>query len=266
MSGVTMVAERVSLQIRNRWLLRDVSLTLEPGEVLALVGPNGAGKSTLLRVLAGDLTPTNGKATISGRAIGSYPPRELALLRAVLPQQTVLQFAFTVREVVEMGRGPRVVGQNDPAVIESLRRTDALHLADRIYPSLSGGEQARVTLARVLAQETPVLLLDEPTAALDLHHQQLVMDIAREMAAAGASVLVILHDLNLAAANADRIGVMRDGYLVKIGSPWDTMKEDLLSDVFSCPIAVTAHPTRSCPLVIPLAAHVPAGALAGVGF
>jgi iron complex transport system ATP-binding protein len=249
------VAERVSLQVRNRWLVRDVSMTVEPGEVVALVGPNGAGKSSLLRMLAGDAPPTNGRISIDGRVVGDYRPRELALARAVLPQQTVLQFGFTVREVVEMGRGPRGGGPGDTVVIDCLRRTDTLHLADRIYPSLSGGEQARVTLARVLAQQTHVLLLDEPTAALDLHHQQLVMDIARELANDGASVLVILHDLNLAAANADRIGVMRDGYLVKIGTPWETMKQELLSDVFSCPITVAPHPTRSCPLVIPLASQ-----------
>jgi iron complex transport system ATP-binding protein len=254
--GVTaapLVAERVSLQVRGRWLVRDVSMTVERGEVVALVGPNGAGKSSLLRVLAGDVPPTSGRALLDGRPVGDYRSRELALVRAVLPQQTVLQFGFTVREVVEMGRGPRGAGPRDGVVVDCLRRTDTLHLAERIYPSLSGGEQARVTLARVLAQQAPVLLLDEPTAALDLHHQQLVMDIARELAAGGASVLVILHDLNLAAANADPVGVMRDGYLVKIGTPWETMKEELLSDVFACPIAIAPHPTRSCPLVIPLA-------------
>jgi iron complex transport system ATP-binding protein len=155
--------------------------------------------------------------------------------------------------VVEMGRGPRGLDDSEPIVAESLRRTDTLHLAERIYPSLSGGEQSRVTLSRVLAQETPILLLDEPTASLDLHHQQLVMDVARELAGTGASIVAILHDLNLAAGYADRIGVMREGRLDKIGPPWETFTEELLSDVFSCPITVTAHPSRDCPLVIPLA-------------
>jgi iron complex transport system ATP-binding protein len=251
-----LVAESVSLAIRAKWLLRDVSLAVEPGEVVALVGPNGAGKSSLLRALAGDVVPTSGSVLLNERLVTDYRPRELALLRAVLPQQTVMQFAFTVREVVEMGRGPRRLDDDTTIIDECLRRTDTLNLADRIYPSLSGGEQARVTLARVLAQETPVLLLDEPTASLDLHHQQLVMEVARELAGEGASVVVILHDLNLAAVYADRIGVMRAGQLLEIGTPWETLTEALLSDVFACPIAVASHPTRDCPLVIPLAASM----------
>lgn len=263
MTGVPLIAERVSLSIHGKWLLREVSLAVGPGEVLALAGPNGAGKSMLLRLLAGDVPPTSGRVLLDGRPIGGYRPRELALRRAVLPQQTVLQFAFSVREVVEMGRGPRRIEANDAIVTESLGRTDSLELADRIYPSLSGGEQARVTLARVLAQETRILLLDEPTASLDLRHQQLVMDIARDLARAGSSVVVILHDLNLAAANADRIGIMRDGHLLKIGTPWETCSEELLSDVFACPIAVVQHPVRDCPLVIPMATENGSTANAG---
>jgi len=249
----SLIAEGVSLSIRSRWLLREVSFSVEPGEVIALVGPNGAGKSTMLRALAGDLTLTNGRVVLDGRNIDQYPPRDLALKRAVLPQQTVLQFAFSVREVVEMGRGPRHIIDNDGVVDASLRRTDSFDIADRIYPSLSGGEQARVTLSRVLAQQTPILLLDEPTASLDLHHQQMVMEVARELAMAGASVVVILHDLNLAATYADRIGIMREGRLVTIGTPWETCTEALLTEVFECEIAVAQHPIRNCPLVIPMA-------------
>jgi iron complex transport system ATP-binding protein len=252
-TAAPLVAENVSLSVRSRWLVREVSLEVRPGEVLAIIGPNGAGKSSLLRLLAGDVPPTNGRVLLDGRAIGEYGAKELARMRAVLPQQTVIQFAFSVREVVEMGVGAGRPADVDAIVAESLRRTDALHLTERIYPSLSVGEQARVTLARVLAQQTPVLLLDEPTAALDLHHQQQVMEVARELAAAGASVLAVLHDLNLAAGYADRIGVMRDGWLVKIGAPWQTLTGDLLAEVFRCPIAVTGHPILDRPLVIPLA-------------
>jgi iron complex transport system ATP-binding protein len=246
-----LTVDRVSLVIRTKTLLDDISLTVESGEVLVLVGPNGAGKSSLLRVMAGDLVPTSGAARLDGKPIDRIHPRELALRRAVLPQQTVLQFAFTAREVVEMGRGERKI-DDDAIITESLTRTDMLHLAGRTFPSLSGGEQARVTLSRVLAQETPILLLDEPTASLDLHHQQLVMDVARELAASGASVVTILHDLNLAAAYADRIGLLKEGRLVALGKPWETFRADILSDVFSCEIAVARHPTRDCPLVIPM--------------
>jgi len=253
-----LAAERVSLAIRSKWLVRHISLAVEPGEVIALVGPNGAGKSSLLRLLAGDVDPTEGQVLLDGQPISDFHPRDLALRRAVLPQQTVLQFAFTVREIVEMGRGTHRREDSDrlgQIVSRSLRQTDALELIERIYPSLSGGEQARVTLSRVLAQETPILLLDEPTASLDLHHQQMVMDVARELAAGGASVVAILHDLNLAAGYADRIGVLRGGELVKLGTPWETFTEELLSDVFACPITVSTHPTWNRPLVIPTAAR-----------
>src|SRR5262249_42797967 len=179
-------------------------------------------------------------------------PRDLALRRAVLPQQTVIQFAFTAREVVEMGRGPRRDDDDEAIVAASLAKTESNHVADRIFPSLSGGEQARVSLARVLAQEPPVLLLAEPTASLDLRHQQLVMEVARDLAAHGALIVAVLHDLNLAAAHAGRIALMHDGRLVADGPPWQTLTEPLLPEVFACRIAVTSHPVRGCPLVISL--------------
>jgi iron complex transport system ATP-binding protein len=233
-----------------------VTLSFEAGEVVALVGPNGAGKTTLIKVLAGDLVPTGGRVLLDGRPIAAFKPRELALRRAVLPQQTVLQFAFTAREVVEMGRTPRLErgsAERDAAIVaRSLARTDATHLAERIYPSLSVGEQARVSLARVLAQETPILLLDEPTAALDLQHQGMVMDLAHEIAREGGLVVAVLHDLNLAAAYADRVVILHDGRLAADGTPWQTLTEGLLSEVFACPILVTTHPARDCPLVLPI--------------
>lgn len=247
-------AEHAGFAIDARWLVQDVTLAVHVGEVLALVGPNGAGKSTLLRLLAGDLPPTRGEILLEGRPISAFRPRDLALRRAVLPQQTILQFAFTAREVVEMGRSPRRdrVDRDDRVVLESLQRTEVAHLARRTFPSLSGGEQTRVSLARVLAQETPILLLDEPTASLDLRHQQLVMSVAREIAAAGGAVLVVLHDLNLAAGFADRIAILRDGRLVAAGTPWETLTEPLLSEIFACPVTIMRHPGRDCPVVIPL--------------
>jgi len=247
-------AEHVGFAIGSRRLVHDVTLALHAGEVVALVGPNGAGKSTLLRLLAGDLPPTSGQILLGGRPIRAYRPHDLALRRAVLPQQTILQFAFTAKEVVEMGRSPQRgrTGTDELVVLESLRRTEVAHLAQRTFPSLSGGEQTRVSLARVLAQETPILLLDEPTASLDLRHQQLVMSIARAIAAGGGAVLVVLHDLNLAAAFADRIAILRDGRLAAAGTPWETLTESLLCEIFACPVTITRHPVRDCPVVIPL--------------
>ena len=261
MVGLAVAAEGLGVQIGGRWLLRDVDLTVSPSEVVALVGPNGAGKSTLLRALAGDKPASAGRVLLDGRPIEDYRPRDLALRRAVLPQQAVIQFAFTAREVVEMGRAPYGSDEEADAAIvtRSLEHAEAGHLADRIYPSLSVGEQSRVSLARVLAQETPILLLDEPTAALDLRHQGLVMSLCRRIARAGGTVLVVLHDLNLAAGFADRVVLLCDGRLVADGTPVDTLTESLLSDVFACPIAVVAHPARGGPLVLPLPLPVDGG-------
>jgi len=256
MDGALIDIRNVSVAINGRTLISDIDLRLERGEVLALLGPNGAGKSTLLRAASGDLAPSAGSITLEGRPVSGYKAKELALRRAVLPQQTVLQFAFTAREVVEMGRGERSRRQTrfeDGRIIDqSMERTDTAHLQDRTYPTLSGGEQARVTLARVLSQEAPILLLDEPTAALDLSHQQMVMEIAREIAAAGGAVMTILHDINLAAAYADRIALMDKGRMVSLGEPWTALDPELLTRVFDCPIAVARHPMRNCPLVLPL--------------
>jgi iron complex transport system ATP-binding protein len=255
--------QQLGITIDGRVLLEDVNLDLRQGEVLALLGPNGAGKSTLLRAVAGDQPATRGQVLLDGKPVERYRPRDLALRRAVLPQQTVLQFAFTAREVVEMGRGAngkRHTREEDDAVIQrSMERTVTDTLQDRTYPTLSGGEQARVTLARVLSQEAPILLLDEPTAALDLSHQQMVMEIAREIAHAGGAVMTILHDINLAAAYADRLALLHQGRIVAFGEPWTALDPELLTDVFDCPIAVARHPMRNCPLVLPLpknAAHM----------
>ncbi len=255
--------QQLGITINGRILLEDVNLDLRQGEVLALLGPNGAGKSTLLRAVAGDQPATRGKVLLDGKPVEQYRPRDLAQRRAVLPQQTVLQFAFTAREVVEMGRGAngsRHTREEDDAVIQrSMERTVTDTLQDRTYPTLSGGEQARVTLARVLSQEAPILLLDEPTAALDLSHQQMVMEIAREIAHAGGAVMTILHDINLAAAYADRLALLHQGRIAAFGEPWTALDPELLTEVFDCPIAVARHPMRNCPLVLPLpknAAHM----------
>ncbi len=225
---LSLVAEAVELIAGKRRILGGVSLAVAGGEIVALVGPNGAGKSTLLRVLAGDAAPTAGRVLIDGRSIGSYRPRELARRRAVLPQQTVLPFAFTVREVVEMGRFARR-GEDDLAAIgRALVAAEASHLADQVFSTLSLGEQARVSLARVLAQEAPILLLDEPTAALDLRHQGIVMALARRMAHDGGMSVVVLHDLNLAATWADRIVLIADGAVIADGAPIEVLTGELL--------------------------------------
>lgn len=243
-------------------LLDDVSLDASRGEVIVLVGPNGAGKTTLLGVMAGDIVPDRGRVLVQNRQLAQIGAGELARLRAVLPQQTLLQFGFRSREVVAMGRAPlsaSVRNRDDVVIDASLAETDALCLGDRRFPTLSGGEQTRVSLARVLAQETPLVLLDEPTAALDIRHQQMVMNTARRLARDGGTVVAILHDLNLAMAFADRIAVLDRGRIIADGTPWDVARSGVLGEVFRCPLAVIRHPHLSCPLVLN-GSHDPSGA------
>jgi iron complex transport system ATP-binding protein len=247
--------EELGVTLGGRTVLDDVGVQVRPGEVTALVGPNGAGKSTLLAVLAGDVRPERGRVLVDGREIGGYRPVELARRRAVLPQRAVLSFPFTVEEVVRMGRAPwrgrPESAADDETVAEALRRTETAAFRSRPFQALSGGEQARVALARVLAQRTPVLLLDEPTAALDLRHQELVLTTVRERAAAGDAVVVVLHDLGLAAAHADRVYVLALGRVRGHGRPAEVFTEDLLTDVYQHAVEVLDHPRTGTPLVLP---------------
>ncbi|WP_442810962.1 ATP-binding cassette domain-containing protein [Streptomyces sp. NBC_01217] len=212
---------------------RSPSLVTHAGEVLALVGPNGAGKSTLLAALAA----------------------ELALRRAVLPQSATLSFPFPVEDVVRMGRAPWAgterADEDDPAVAAAMAATEVTEFAARPFSALSGGERARVALARVLAQRAPLLLLDEPTAALDLRHQELVLRICRERAGAGDAVVVVLHDLGLAAAYADRAVVLHGGRIAVAGPPAEVFTGELLGEVYRQPVEVFAHPRTGTPLVVP---------------
>ncbi|MEW2388359.1 heme ABC transporter ATP-binding protein [Streptomyces venezuelae] len=233
-----------------------VSLAVRAGEVLALVGPNGAGKSTLLAALAADLPPAEGVVRVCGRPAADWPAPDLALRRAVLPQSATLSFPFPVEDVVRMGRAPwagtRPADDDDRIVRESMAATEVTEFAARPFSALSGGERARVALARVLAQRAPLLLLDEPTAALDLRHQELVLRICRERAAAGDAVVVVLHDLGLAAAYADRVAVLRGGTVAAEGAPGDVFEEALLSEVYRQPVEVFPHPRTGDPVVAPL--------------
>jgi iron complex transport system ATP-binding protein len=233
-----------------------VSLTLAAGEMLAVVGPNGAGKSTLLSVLAGDLSVGSGMVSVGGRSVRRWRPAELALWRSVLPQHTTVAFPFTVAQVVAMGRAPWAgmtsADEDEKAVAEAMAETEVTEFAERTFGTLSGGERARAALARVLAQRTPVLLLDEPTAALDLRHQDLVLSVAAERARAGAGVLAVLHDLNLAAAHADRVAVVAGGRLRACGPPASVLTSELLTEVYQREVEVLAHPRSGAPLVLPV--------------
>ncbi|WP_327252477.1 heme ABC transporter ATP-binding protein [Streptomyces sp. NBC_01244] len=252
------LAEVRDLRVRlgGREVLAGIDLTVRAGEVLALVGPNGAGKSTLLAALSADLPADSGEVRIDGRPVGGWPAPELALRRAVLPQSAALAFPFPVEDVVRMGRAPwagtEAADSDEEAVAAAMAATEVTGFAARPFSALSGGERARVALARVLAQRAPLLLLDEPTAALDLRHQELVLRICRERAAAGDGVVVVLHDLGLAAAYADRVAVLHDGRIAVDGPPAEVFEDGLLSRVYRQSVEVLPHPRTGAPLVVPV--------------
>ncbi|WP_235735811.1 heme ABC transporter ATP-binding protein [Nocardioides alcanivorans] len=242
---VMLAGHDVTLTLGDAQILRGVDVEVRAGEVLALVGPNGAGKSTLLGVLAGDHTPTNGDVRLRGESLRSFSSQHAARERGVLMQKQTLSFGFVVRDVVMMGRAPwhrSPQSDLDEAIVdEAIKRADVGHLTSRHFPTLSGGEQGRTAFARLLAQDTPVLMLDEPTAALDIHHQEQVLSVVREAADAGAAVVVVLHDLSLAAAYADQVCVLARGEVRALGRPDDVLTSDLLSEVYSHPVQVLRH-------------------------
>ena len=251
--------------INGQSLLDDVSIQVAPGEVVAVLGPNGAGKSTLLKVLCGDRAPTNGMVFMDGQPLTAWDKKDCARVRAVLPQYSTMNFSFTVLEVALMGRGPHQQGVDSPSDYSiaraALHKAGVGHLADRLYTTLSGGESQRVQLGRVLAQiwEAPegaprYLLLDEPTSSLDLAFQHQTLSIARHFAGRNVAVLVVLHDLNLAAQYADRILLLHGGRQIAVGSPQEVLQGDTIEAVYGIPISVIPHPHISCPLVLTLAA------------
>lgn len=253
--NVLLEAQNITVELGGRILLRDMSVQLHRGEVLVLVGPNGAGKSTLLAALTGDITPMAGRVLLDGRPITGVPPRQRARLRAVLLQSNEVSFPFTVEEIVEMGRTPWLGHESEGddliAIAAAMSDAEVAHLAQRKTSQLSGGEKARAALARTLAQATPLLVLDEPTAALDIRHQERVLQRARAHAEVGGAAIIVLHDLNLAAAYADRIAVLHDGTLRTVDVPERALQADLLSDVYGHRVRVITPFPGEAPMVIP---------------
>lgn len=255
MNGVAtpmLALDGVGVRIDGRSIVDGIDLHCEAGTVTALVGPNGAGKSTLLGVAAGDIASDSGSVKIGGRGIAAWPTRELARQRAVMLQDHAVRFAFSVQEVVAMGRLPYPgEPERDADVVErSLQAVGLTELAGRDVQTLSGGESARVAFARVLAQGTPLLFLDEPTAALDLFHQEALMRTVRGCAAGGACVVVVLHDLNLAAGWADRIVMLSQGRVAADGTPREVLTSATIEAVYHQRVQVLPHPSRPVPLVV----------------
>ncbi|MCC6955542.1 MAG: heme ABC transporter ATP-binding protein [Anaerolineales bacterium] len=242
----------------SRQALNDISLEVNAGELLVVIGPNGAGKSTLVRAVSGALPLAHGSVHVNGLDLSRLSPAQRARQIAVVPQARNLPAAVTVYQSVLMGRTPYLgwlghTGQHDHhSAHAALERTSCLELVERPVGELSGGEQQRVLLARALAQETPVLLLDEPTTHLDLQHQSSLLNLVRQLVVQQQlAVLMVLHDLNLASIYADLIALLVDGKLKALGRPAQVLTEANLTQVYHVPVHIIPHPEYGSPLVLP---------------
>jgi iron complex transport system ATP-binding protein len=253
---VVLAFDRVSASAGGRPILHGVTLALHAGEVLTLAGPNGAGKTTLFRVASRVLRPSQGSVSLLGRPLETFPRRELARALAVVPQDASNAFPFRVGEMVLMGRSPHLgpLGFETEADLklarEAMARVGIGSLADRSVLELSGGERQLVLLARALAQDPRVLLLDEPTAHLDLRHRVRVAALVRELAREGRGALVVSHDLGLAARSGDRIALLRQGELLAVGTPREVLTPAHLRAAFEVETEILAAADGSL-LVVP---------------
>jgi len=259
----------VEVSFNSTRVLKDISFEIRPGGFLGIVGPNGSGKSTLLRTMVGALRPTAGSVKLDGREVSEIPGREVARRVAVVPQDSSVAFDYTVLEVVLMGRSPHLGrfelerSRDVEIAAEALKRTNLLHLADRRIGTLSGGERQRVMIARALAQGTEILLLDEPTAHLDINYQVEILHlVARENVEHRKTIVVILHDLNLAAEFCDRLIMLRDGELFASGQAADVITAENVQKVYGTAVWVRRHPTSGKPYVLSLGSRGVASRLA----
>lgn len=256
-------ADAITVSYGTRCVLDQVSFEAKPNSLMVVVGPNGAGKSTLMRALTGELATQSGTISFNGEQLGDIPSERLALQRAVLPQASSLAFPFTVHEIIRFGLTANVnlrAGAEVHTIVEDmLDKVDLNGYGGRYFQELSGGEQQRVHLARVLCQvPKPIengvaryLMLDEPTSSLDIRHQLLTLNIARQFAAEGGGVIAILHDLNIAAMYADIIVVISDGKIVAEGTPRKVLTNKLMRDVFGIDVKVSKVPSSNTPYILP---------------
>ncbi len=242
---------------RDLTVLRGVTLEVVPGEVLAVIGPNGVGKSTIVRVASGRLPPLSGRVGINGSSLHELSPSARARLVCVVPQATSLPPTFRALDVVLMGRTPylgwfETESQEDRKIaMEAMRRTETVEMAERPIGELSGGEQQRLLIARALAQASPFMLLDEPTAHLDLRHQDRVLGLVRRLAKEkDLAVLLALHDLNLVSKYADRVVLLSNGVVRQVGDPEQVLNPDLLAEAYGIRIDVVPSPVDGKPLVL----------------
>ena len=258
-----METEAVSFRYHGERALEDISLSVEPGEVVGLLGPNGSGKSTLIKILSGVLSHYEGSARVDGAEVRTARRKDLASKLAVVPQESSFGFPFTVLQIVLMGRHPHLAGlefetQADIDLArKALARCGAAHLGSRTIQELSSGERQRVVFARALAQEPKALLLDEPASFLDIRHQTELYDLVRELAVTdGTAVLTVMHDLNLAAEYCDRIYLLRQGRVAAQGKTAEVFTYANLTAVFETEVYVDTNDLTGQLLVVPLSGRV----------
>ena len=258
----TLAAQALTVGYADRTVITDLSLTVPPGRITAIVGPNACGKSTLLRSMSRLLAPRTGSVLLDGKAVHRMPARALARTLGLLPQSPVAPEGITVADVVGRGRHPhqglfsRWSHADDVAVAEALEATDTVELADRPVDELSGGQRQRAWIAMALAQQTDVLLLDEPTTFLDVSHQVEVLDLLTDLnRSRGTTIIMVLHDLNLAARYADHLIALVDGRVHAAGDPAAVLTEDTVRIVFGLASRVVHDPVSGRPLMVPIGRH-----------
>ncbi|MER6915049.1 ABC transporter ATP-binding protein [Streptomyces sp. NPDC000594] len=251
-------AENITLGYDSRTISRDLSVRIPDGSFTVIVGPNACGKSTLLRGLAKLLKPTTGQVVLDGKAITSYRSKEVARVLGLLPQTSLAPDGITVADLIARGRHPhqRLIrqwsAQDEAAVVRAMAATDITALSGRPVDELSGGQRQRVWVAMVLAQETPLLLLDEPTTFLDIAHQIELLELFTRLNREGRTLVAVLHDLNQAARYGTHVIAMKDGTVVAEGAPSDIITGELVEEVFGLPCTIITDPVAGSPLVIPL--------------
>ena len=260
------MAENLTLAYDSRVVVRGLDVEIPDGEFTVIVGPNGCGKSTLLKALARTMRPAAGQVLLDGRAIGSYRSKEVARRLALLPQNPIAPDTITVRDLVARGRFPHTTllrqwsAKDEAAVRAAMAETETTELADRPVSELSGGQRQRVWLAVVLAQQTDIVLLDEPTTFLDIGHQYEVLELCSSLQSSGRTFVAVLHDLNQAARFATNLIIMADGAIVASGPPRTVMTESTISTVFGLSCRVIDDPESGSPLVVPRARSMRAAA------
>jgi iron complex transport system ATP-binding protein len=256
----------VGFRYNTNWILRHISFTVGKGEFIGIIGPNGSGKTTLLKITDALLNPQEGEAKICGIPGRRFKRMALARLVAVVPQDAEMIFPFTVQEVVLMGRAPhlgklRFEGEKDFQIAEeAMKATDTLLLMNRNMNALSGGERQRVLIARALAQEPQIMLLDEPTALLDIRHQMEFFDLIKQLNRDRAlTVIAVTHDINLASNYCDRIILLKSGHIYRMGSPCEVIAEGYIRDVYEANVAVDQNPVTGRPRVTLLSSFLSDG-------